>query len=111
MLPLWVVVVLALASFRATRLVTKDSITLPFRERLYRFAWQDQPGRQEPEARAAWRTYVYEGLTCPWCLGVWVSTAGYCAWRWGSGIGRGVVVVLAIAGGQALLAANGDRDE
>lgn len=113
-----VVVVLGFAAFRATRLLTRDTITGVFRDRLFHFAWDvehptpDPTSRKAlPTARAAWRTYLYEGLTCPWCLGVWVSGAVYAGWRWGGTWGRGIITVTAIAGVQAVIAANGDRDE
>lgn len=47
----------ALATYRLTRLVTTDSITLPLRIRL--------------EARP----FVGALVTCPWCLSVWLAPA------------------------------------
>ena len=70
------IVVLALAAFRATRVVTTDTISVPFRDRLYSFAWDDehpieQDGQQVPAVRAPWRTWLYELFTCPFCLSMY----------------------------------------
>lgn len=111
-----VVVVLAFATFRLARLVAIDSLTLPFRERIYDFAWTgefpDGSARPEPVARAPWRTYVYELVTCPHCIGVWWAIAVYCAWRWGGDVALGIIAVIAIAGAQSALSSfAGKADE
>lgn len=100
------IVVLGLAAYRAQRLVTADSITTALREALYRFAWVDADDAlaDHPVARAPWRTYVYELFTCPWCLGIWSAGVVYVLWRWGGDVLRGVIVVLAIAAVQGVLA-------
>lgn len=91
-------VVVALASYRAARIVTRDSISEPFRGWVYRWAWvsEDQP-------RAPWRTYVYEVLSCVLCLSVWCAALGYVAWvNWSWS--HPVLFVLAIAGLAAAVA-------
>lgn len=107
-----IVVVLGFAAFRVTRVATADSITQPWRELLYRFAWDaDHPvvnhglGIVEPAPRAGWRTWFYELMTCPWCLGVWVSIGVYTLWRWGGDVGLAVVAVAGVAGVQGFIAA------
>lgn len=117
-----ILVVLALAAFRATRLVAEDTISDPFRSRLFRWAWDDENlvddghGHQVPTARTrhgaaderrlfdGWRTWVWMLFTCQWCLGVWISTAVYCAWRWGGDVALSILAVLAIAGLQGAVA-------
>lgn len=106
-------VLLAFAAYRVARIVTTDTISIPFRERLYDWAWDEENGKVErkaetaivtPVARAAWRTYVYELFTCPLCLGVWVAAALYCAWRWwDTEAVRAVIAIFAIAGAQCFL--------
>lgn len=116
MLPLGVLAVLALASYRATRLMTDDTLTLPLRDRLYRWAWDDEhpvanreTGQLEPRPRAPLRTYVYELVTCSWCLGVWVAALLYVLWRWSSWAPvRYGIVVLALAGAQGFVASRRD---
>jgi hypothetical protein len=106
-------VVVALAAFRLTRVVTTDKISLPLRDRLYDFAWNDDdpvaipgthPTAYSPRARAPWRTWLWTLLTCGWCLGFWVAAATYSAWRWwDTEAVRAVITVFAIAGAQGLL--------
>lgn len=115
MLGLGAVAIIALASFRATRLVVTDSILAGPREWLYLWAWDPEhpvdfngtaAASPRKEGRGgALRTWVYDLLTCPWCLGVWMSAASYAAWRWGHDVGRSLVVVAAVAGLQGALAA------
>jgi hypothetical protein len=110
-----VYVLLALAAYRMARVVTTDSISLAFRERLYRWTWDDtnpevqrEPDGTEvfvPKARAPWRTYAYELFTCPLCLGFWAAAAVYSAWRWwDTDAVHAVIAVFAIAGLQCFLA-------
>lgn len=115
------IIILALAAFRITRLFAADSLTVGLRDRLFRFAYDENPEAiaawaqqlnllpQEPQPaaapRAAWRTWAYELYTCQWCLGVWISIAVYCAWRWGGSVAEAVLVVAAVAGAQGSLAA------
>lgn len=124
-------VVVVLAAYRATRIVTTDSLTERFREALYRWAWVES---DETEAyasswlrwnapaplvagaalprRGGFRTYVSELFQCPWCLGVWVSYAITAAWWWGVRDGGSVfvfvIVGLAVAGGQGFMASRVD---
>lgn len=108
-------VVVALAAYRLTRIVTLDTISDPFRARLHRWAWNDDDpvegvddeGRPAffARPRAAWRTWVDGLVTCPLCLGVWVSAATYAAWRWWDVAPvRAVIAIFAVAGLQCFLA-------
>lgn len=111
-------VVVALASYRGARIVTKDTLTEPFREKLYAWTWDDTKPVQHgtgseaewvASARAGWRTYVYELLTCPLCFGVWTAAGLYVLWRWsGSPAVRSGIVILALAGVQCFLASRTD---
>lgn len=111
--PGWVVAVLVLAAWRMAWLIAKDRVTMPLRERVYDFAWRapdvapvrgpddDQPVTMIP--RAAWRTWLFELVRCPLCVGIYASAIVYACWRWGDVPGRAFVVILGVAGGQALL--------
>ncbi len=108
---LGVVVVLALAAFRLTRLLAADTITDPWRGWLFRWAWNDEvltddgTGHLTPTPRGGgWRTWAWMLATCQWCLGVWIAVAVYAGWRWGGDVAQAVVVVLAVAGVQGALA-------
>lgn len=124
-------VVVALASYRITRVVTTDTLTQAPRDRLYHWAWvePDEPElyalrRQEhgidplvmerdddvaPMPRkGGLRTYVNELFNCPWCLGVWVSYAVLAFWCWvvrdGIAVAAYLVTGAAVAGAQGWLA-------
>lgn len=126
-------VVCVFAAFRVTRFFTADSLMHAFRSRLYRWAWVEpdeadlyrlsyamQTGSMDgvdecvdPMPRqGGLRTYVYELLTCAWCLGVWVSFAVVAFWAWvvldGVAVDAYLVTGAAVAGAQGLLAARGD---
>lgn len=106
-------VVVALASFRLTRALTTDKISLPWRDRLYDFAWDDDhpvevpntlPTAYEPAPRAPWRTWAWTLFTCAWCLGFWVAAGLYSAWRWwDTDAVRAIITVFAVAGAAGLL--------
>lgn len=85
-------VVLMLASFRLTHLVVYDSILDPLR------------------APLADRPFWGDLIACYWCAGFWVSLllfVGHMLWP---GIFQPVLLVLAIAGGAALLESAAQRE-
>lgn len=100
-------VVVALATYRAARIVALDTITDQPRDALYRWAYVVERGQER--ARAAWRTYVYALVSCPLCVGVWIAAGFYVLWCWsGSSAVRSALVVLALAGAQCFLATRTD---
>lgn len=46
------------AALRVTRLITHDTITDPFRNKI--------------GEKFGWDSLIYELITCPWCAGFWV---------------------------------------
>ena len=79
-------VLLVFASARVTRLVVTDTITDPFRTWVLR--------------RSPW---FGELVSCPWCLGVWTSTAVvFAAWAY-HGLPLPLLWPWAVAGGQMLV--------
>jgi hypothetical protein len=81
----WLLILLALACYRVTRLVTTDKITEPIFGRLreeLEHRWirkHTRPG--SPEEFDAIESDTFNSklafmLSCPWCLGFWVSGAG-----------------------------------
>lgn len=64
----------ALASYRITRLVTTDKIAEPFTERI-RWFFERRWEAKHPEAVPGdeWNSKLAFLLSCPWCLGFWVS--------------------------------------
>jgi len=87
--------VLALATYRLTRLVTRDSITAPLRERVWR--------RFPPET-----TRVGYVLTCEWCASVWTASLLVVSSTMLTA-SRPVLLVLAVSGATGLLTAYEDR--
>jgi hypothetical protein len=80
----WLFVLLALACYRVTRLVTTDKITEPvfepLRQRL-ETRWIAKHAETDLEvlkyeASETWNSKLAFMLSCPWCLGFWVSGAG-----------------------------------
>jgi hypothetical protein len=77
------ITLLALACYRVTRLVTTDKIAEPifepFRQRL-EDRWQRKHySEYVPDAvrySPTWNSKLAFMLSCPWCLGFWVSGAG-----------------------------------
>lgn len=70
-------ILLALASYRVTHLVTTDKITEPIFDRI-RFGlerrWYEKHGPVGSDTH--FNSKLAFMLACPWCLGFWVSGAG-----------------------------------
>jgi hypothetical protein len=69
------VLILGLATFRLSRLVSKDKVLQPLREP---FVARTEPGEgaevnSEPGGSGV-RRAVAELLTCPFCISVWIAT-------------------------------------
>lgn len=69
------VVMLGLATFKLSRLVSKDKVLSPLREP---FVEETEPG-EGPEvnstpARGGLRHVIGELVTCPFCISVWIAT-------------------------------------
>lgn len=68
---------LATATFRASRLVTKDSVTAVARAPFTRFEEPGGPGEVNEEVIGTGpRHAVGELLSCPFCMSVWLATVG-----------------------------------
>jgi hypothetical protein len=94
-------VVIAFASYRLWALIALDTITKPFRKRLF----------NEIRAEKELFKWMKLWLMCPWCAGSWI-TAGVTAVAdlvIEGGIASPVLVGVAAAAGTALLGGNDDR--
>lgn len=68
---------LAVATFRASRLVTKDSVTAVARAPFTRFEGPGGPGEVNEEVIGTGpRHAIGELLSCPFCISVWIATVG-----------------------------------
>ena len=62
------------ASHKASRLISKDRVTSPVRAPFTRYAAEGGPGEVEEKPRGrGLRRAVGELLLCPYCLGMWTS--------------------------------------
>ena len=82
-------IVMVFATFRITRLIVYDRITLWFRELF-------------EEQSSGFMAVVNDLLLCPWCIGIWAAlVVAFCyftfAWAWF------VIFFLALAGAGSLL--------
>ena len=115
-----VLLVLALAAYRITRLVVEDSLTERPRGWMRRrfplagdqFAGENsRPKRgkplynhtSHPQWVASQDTFVGKLLDCTYCSGAWVSAGVFSAWHWGGPVAWWILVAVAVAGAQALL--------
>ena len=68
---------LAVATHKLSRTLTKDPITSALRAPFTRYAGQGGPSEVHEEVRGTGvRHAVGELVTCPFCMGQWVATAG-----------------------------------
>lgn len=87
----WVALVLALAAFRISRFIGWDTFPPVVRARDWATG-AHTVSRGTPEARAGMsadqvtyateyrRKWLHELLSCPYCLGAWISTLVYLGW-------------------------------
>lgn len=72
----WLFILLALASYRVTRLVTTDKITEPIFERVRWSLERRWYAKHDGGSDTHFNSKLAFMLSCPWCLGFWVSGAG-----------------------------------
>jgi hypothetical protein len=113
-------VLVALAAYRLACLVAVDSISVPLRDRLYTFAWDESETEIDPNdhtklrarRRGPVRAWLYELVSCPYCLSVWFAAGLYAAWRWLDSTAIHVVIaMLAVAGAAALMVSFDQRGD
>lgn len=80
--------VMALTVARVTGLVVSDSITEPLRDRI--LLWLDD----RPATLGEWLGKL---ITCPWCVGMWVSLAAAPLAVWMIGLPWLLVLPVALA--------------
>jgi len=89
----------ALATYRLTRLIVEDEITAPIRDRVRHAAMRsvDSPGVAAK---------VNTLLSCPWCVGWWVSCGVVVARRVAPRAWSPVAAALAFSAVTGILASN-----
>jgi len=106
----WQFVLLALACFRATRIIGWDSITEPLRRRFTGYTDQGAPTIDDAKRLTHGRARIYMSalLRCPWCVGTYVCLAAYGLWLWQPIIAVAVSVPAALGAVTGLVAKNLD---
>jgi Protein of unknown function (DUF1360) len=85
-----------LATYRLTRLITRDEITAPLRDKV----WESRP----PES-----SLVGYFLTCEWCASIWAGSALQISRMIAPKTTSAVETVLAVSAIAGLLTAHEDR--
>jgi hypothetical protein len=98
---------LSLASFRLTAIVTEEkvarSLRAPFCERIVITKSDGTAAEEEVPAGRGLRRAAGEMILCPWCAGVWIATLLVFFWILLPGISRVVLLAFSVAAGGLLL--------
>ena len=90
----WQFLLLALAAYRVWRLLAEDEILDGPRARLLGAAgWRPDHG----DPPAGFRYGLSGFITCPWCLGFWITVAAWAAWRLAPGLTVEAAVPFALS--------------
>jgi hypothetical protein len=106
--------ILALASYRLTRVVTDDTITDAARAWVWRrayivSAYDSERDQETTMTRSVAWSWLYRLVSCPFCVGWWVSLACYWAWWYSAWAWmRPALSAVAVAGGQAFISSRRD---
>ena len=93
------VVLVSLATFKASRLLAKQTVTAPLRAPFTEFTGPGGPGEVNVRGTGTgWRRSVGELLSCPFCLDVWLATGSTVALRLAPGPTRVALSTLASVG-------------
>jgi len=71
------VALVGLSTYKLSRLLTKQKVTSPLRAPFTEYAGPGGPGEVNVKpVGSGWRRSVGELVSCPFCLDVWIATAG-----------------------------------
>ena len=101
----WPFLLVALAAFRFTRFFVYDKMLGASPQSGSNFSvWLDVFAYTTEGANRSWlRGKLGDLLTCPWCLGFWITGLTMLAWLSGVLAAQMVIQVFALAGAAALL--------
>jgi Protein of unknown function (DUF1360) len=99
------IALLAIGTYKLSRLIAKDRITSFFRAPFTRYTGEsDRPSEVEEEPRGdGLRRAIGELVTCPYCLGQWVGTAYLLTYLRKPRLARAVAAVFTVVSGSDLL--------
>lgn len=99
--------ILALASFRLTRLIVFDKITEFLRDPFFdEIEEENEEGKMEVyylPKQTPIKKFIGELLSCYWCTGVWVSAAVVSGYLFLPAVFVPIILVFAVAGLAALV--------
>ena len=95
------IALLSVATFKLSRLITKDKVTAPFRVPFTQYQGEGGPSElsEAPRRDGPLREAVGQLLVCPYCIGQWVATVLLAAYLWSPRLTRTVASSLAVATG------------
>jgi hypothetical protein len=95
---------LAVATFKLSRLVTKDRVTAGVRAPFTQYEGEGGPAEVEESPRGhGLRRAIGELIACPYCLGQWISAGFVGGMLLAPRVTRTVAAMLAIVAGQDVL--------
>ena len=98
--PVQDIALLSVATFKLSRLITKDKVTAAVRAPFTEYQEPGGPAEVEEKARGeGLRRAVGELLVCPYCIGQWVATVLLATYIWRPRLTRTAASLLAIVTG------------
>jgi hypothetical protein len=94
------ITLLSIATFKLSRLITKDKVTAAVRAPFTRYQGDAGPAEVSEQARGTGlHRAVGELLACPYCIGQWVATGLLAGYLWQPRLTRTVAALFAIVTG------------
>jgi Protein of unknown function (DUF1360) len=88
---------MSVATFKLSRLITKDKVTAAVRAPFTRYQEDAGPAEVSEEARGTGlHRAVGELLACPYCIGQWIATVLLAAYVWQPRLARTVASLFAV---------------
>jgi hypothetical protein len=94
------IALLSIATFKLSRIITKDKVTAAVRAPFTRYEGDAGPAEVSESVRGTGlRRAVGELLACPYCIGQWVATGLLAVYIWHPRVGRTTGSLFAVATG------------
>lgn len=99
----WWLAVDAACVYRLAILITKDTITDRLRLWVGRHGWNPDLTQRPGRVAACWR-WLFELITCPWCVGLWIAVGVVALTRFAPGVWQYPAMALALSAAAGFLA-------
>jgi hypothetical protein len=91
---------LSIATFKLSRLITKDKVTAAVRAPFTRYEDDAGPAEVSEKVRGeGLRRAIGELFTCPYCIGQWIATALMAVYVWQPRVARSIATLFAVVTG------------